>query len=161
MSTVSELEQRLQRALGRIEAAIPMVPDSSVLEAKTAEVELLRQKLEEERQTNAELIERVKGLKERQETQVAELEDALHEARSAEVERSAVQVELKARVEELRDQIARLTDANRAMVGDPDLVNTAMIAELDAMRATRRADVIEVDEILARLQPPVNEESHA
>ena len=67
--------------------------------------------------------------------------------------------ELKTRVEELRDQVARLTEANRAMVGDAELVNTAMMAELDAMRASRRADMTEVDAILAELQPHVEEQT--
>ena len=92
---------------------------------------------------------------------MARLEKDLAEARDAEAERAAVEHELKARVEELRDKVARLTEANRAMVGDADLINTAMMAELDAMRASRRADVTEIDDILAELRPHLSGGTHA
>ena len=63
--------------------------------------------------------------------------------------------------DDLRDQIARLTEANRVMVGDADLINTSMMAELEAMRASRRADVSDVDDILAQLEPHLEGGVHA
>lgn len=155
MTTFTELEQRLEAALDRIEGATARVPDAGARRAEAEELETLRAKLEEERTANAQLVERIKALKERQETEVAELQAALSDAENSNAEKTAVQQELKARIEELRGQIARLTEANRAMVGDADLVNTAMMAELDAMRASRRADVTEIDDILARIQPRI------
>ena len=161
MSELSELESRLADALARIESAAARVPDPAQSAAEAARAAALEAQLEEERTTNAQLIERVKALKDRQENQVASLEKNLAEAKVAESERNVVQQKLKASIEQLRDQVARLTEANRAMVGDPHLVNTSMMAELEAMRASRRADVAEVDDILAHLAPHVGEPNHA
>ena len=82
-------------------------------------------------------------------------------AKISEAEKNLIQQQLKASVEDLRDQISRLTEANRGMVGDADLINTSMMAELEAMRASRRADVAEVDDILAQIEPHLGEGAHA
>lgn len=159
MSDINELEERLSDALSRLEAAVSNLPDGDNSAAQAAAA--LEAQLEEERTTNAQLIERVKALKERQETQVSQLEKSLAAAKTSDAEKNIVQQKLKASIEELRDQVARLTEANRAMVGDASLVNTAMMAELEAMRASRRADVVEVDEILSQIAPHLEEGTHA
>ena len=161
MSDMSELEARLADALNRIDAAAARLPDPTAAQALAEVAASLESQLDEERTTNAQLLERVKALKDRQETQVSQLEKSLAAAKTAEATRNVIHQKLKNSVEELRDQIARLTEANRAMVGDPHLVNTAMMAELEAMRATRRADVAEVEDILAQLQPHLEEGAHA
>lgn len=158
MSDADSLEKRLEDALYRIEAAVGALPDPAEAMRNQAEMEGL---LEAERETNAELIQRVKALKERQETHVAALEAKLAEARTAAGDASRAQAALKETIEELRRQIARLTEANRSMVGDPELVNTSMMAELEAMRATRRADAGEIDAILAILSEQSAGQAHA
>ena len=63
----------------------------------------------------------------------------------------------KAYLEELRDQVARLTEANRAMVGDAGLVNTAMMAEVEAMRERAKEDIAQAkDAALAEVFSSVN-----
>ncbi len=161
MSDVNELEDRFRAALSRIEDAAARIPDQQSRNEAEAELGSLRKQVDEERKANADLVGRVNGLQERQDNEVARLEEALAASQTSEAEKSAIQQELKARVEELRDQVARLTEANRAMVGDPALVNTAMMAELEAMRSSRRADVSEVDDILAQLNPHFEGEAHA
>ena len=161
MTTQSDLEDRLQSALARITNVANALPDAGAIAAQADEMDALRSKIEAERSTNEELVQRVKALKDRQENQVAELEASLEQAKTGEAEKSVVAQELKARVEELRDQVARLTEANRAMVGDPELVNTSMMAELDAMRASRRADVTEINDIIAQLEPHLEGDAHA
>lgn len=161
MTQLSDLEDRLQSALARMTTAANRLPDAGAIAAQADEMDSLRSKLDAERKTNEELVERVQALKERQETQVADLEAGLEQAKTAEAEKSAVAQELKARVEELRDQVARLTEANRAMVGDADLVNTSMMAELEAMRAARRADVTEIDDIISQLNPQLEGDANA
>ena len=158
MSDLGGVEKRFEDALFRIEAALDRLPDPGEALRNQAEMEGL---LEAERETNAELIERVKALKERQETHVAGLETQLAAARTGAEEASRAQAELKETIEGLRAQIARLTEANRSMVGDPDLVNTSMMVELEAMRATRRADAGEIDAILSLLAGQNGGEAHA
>jgi len=155
MADQTELERRLGDALARIEAALGRLPDAG------AALDDLEAQLAAERETNEELIERVRALKERQETHVSGLEAGLAEARATAAAGAQAQAELKETIEGLRAQIARLTEANRSMVGDPDLVNTAMMVELEAMRATRRADAVAVDEILALLAAKDGDPAHA
>lgn len=161
MSELNQLEDRLRAALSRIEAVAGNLPDPGDAVRAAQELAELKAQLEEERAANAQMIERVQALKDRQETQVSQLEEALAQAQTTDAEKTAVSQELKARVEDLRDQVARLTEANRAMVGNADLVNTAMMAELEAMRASRRADVAEIDDILSQLEPHIGGEAHA
>ncbi len=161
MSDPSALEERLAAALARIETATTNLPDPQAIAADAKSQAALEAQLDEERGANAQLVDRVKALKDRQENQVAQLEKSLAAAKTTEAEKNIVQQKLKASIEDLRDQIARLTEANRAMVGDADLINTSMMAELEAMRASRRADVSDVDDILAQLEPHLEGGVHA
>jgi len=158
MGDQKELEKRLGDALRRIEAAVDGLPESGAAAAAVAELE---DQLAAERETNTELIERIKALKARQETHVTSLEAKLSAASDAEAAAAARAARLKETIEELRGQIARLTEANRAMVGDADLVNTSMMVELEAMRATRRADAGEIESILALLSSKTGDQAHA
>ena len=161
MSDPSALEERLAAALARIETATTNLPDPQAIAADAKSQAALEAQLDEERGANAQLVDRVKALKDRQENQVAQLEKSLAAAKTTEAEKNIVQQKLKASIEDLRDQIARLTEANRVMVGDADLINTSMMAELEAMRASRRADVSDVDDILAQLEPHMEGGAHA
>jgi predicted nucleic acid-binding Zn-ribbon protein len=161
MSDPSALEERLAAALARIETATTNLPDPQAIAADAKSQAALEAQFDEERGANAQLVDRVKALKDRQENQVAQLEKSLAAAKTTEAEKNIVQQKLKASIEDLRDQIARLTEANRAMVGDADLINTSMMAELEAMRASRRADVSDVDDILAQLEPHLEGGVHA
>ena len=162
MSEHSELEDRLRAAIDRIERVAMALPDPNAPpEIEPAAYEALKTQLDDERTSNAQLIERVKVLKDRQEGQVAQLEQDLRDARAAEAERNKLHDTMKATIDDLQDQVARLTEANRGMVGDPQLVNTAMMVELEAMRASRKADIAEVDEILAELKPYLPEAANA
>ena len=161
MSDPSALEERLAAALARIETATTNLPDPQAIAADAKSQAALEAQFDEERGANAQLVDRVKALKDRQENQVAQLEKSLAAAKTTEAEKNIVQQKLKASIEDLRDQIARLTEANRAMVGDADLINTSMMAELEAMRASRRADVSDVDDILAQLEPHMEGGAHA
>lgn len=56
---------------------------------------------------------------------------------------------------QLADACAALREANKEGVGEPHLINKAMMAELEGLRAARAADVAEASVILASLQPLV------
>ncbi|MEM8629800.1 MAG: hypothetical protein AAGF74_01055 [Pseudomonadota bacterium] len=158
MSEFDPLEARIRAALDRIEAAAARLPAEPDGEDEAA---ALRAQLEDERTTNSQLIERVKALKDRQENQVAQLEQSLRIAKTAETERNKLHQKMRATIEQLRDQVARLTEANRSMVGDAHLVNTSMMVELEAMRAARAADAAEVEDMIAELGPMIEEAQSA
>ncbi|MCU0856587.1 MAG: hypothetical protein MUF63_17420 [Rhodobacteraceae bacterium] len=61
----------------------------------------------------------------------------------------------------LRASNAALREANAAGLADADLVNGAMEAELASLRATTDARRAEIDAILARLEPLIEERAHA
>ena len=55
--------------------------------------------------------------------------------------------------EQLRDTIAELRAAAEAGVANPELLNRATEAELEALRAARATDAAEAHAVLARLEP--------
>jgi uncharacterized membrane protein len=53
--------------------------------------------------------------------------------------------------QQLRDTNKALREAHAAGVAEPQLINTALQAELDGLRATRAADRTEVEAVLVEL----------
>lgn len=167
MSDIPELETRIAAAFARIQtgleglaapvAAAPRA-DGDV-DALTAQVSALEAKLDEEKTANAQLEERVKLLKERQDGKVAELESNVDagRARAARMDRELQR--LRQVNAELRDNNSQLREALTAGVSEPHLVNKAMLAELEALRANRAADAAEMDAILKELTPIIEREA--
>lgn len=161
MSDIAELERRISAALERIEAGLDRVdamPAAAPVEARDdAEVERLREELEAERTANAQLTERVRAIKDKQETMVGALEKK--------VERLTMQLNAAGEdAQRLRQFNEELTESNRALaaaaekgVVEPGLINRALMTELEAMRAARAAEMAEMDEILSELKPLIGE----
>jgi chromosome segregation ATPase len=165
MNDIAELERRITLALERIGAGIDMLgttgggtaaasDDSAGADSHIAELE---DALEAERAANAQLTERVRAIREKQETMVSALERKV--ARLTEQADSAT-LELQ----RLRQINEDLSDANRALslavaegVSEPELINHAMMSELEALRASRAADLAEMDDILSELKPLIGE----
>ena len=55
--------------------------------------------------------------------------------------------------DQLRQSNAALRTANEEGVGEPHLINKAMLAELEGLRAARAADVAEASSIIGALAP--------
>jgi chromosome segregation ATPase len=151
MSDIEELERRITAAMDQIAFGLDKLgaahagPDADTLH-----------QLEDERTANAQLQERVRSLRTRTDTEIAALRATLD---GSDVRMAQLDVELQ-RVRRANAQLveacAALRDANAEGVGDPHLINTAVLAELEAMRAARAADVAEASVILASLQPLVD-----
>jgi hypothetical protein len=62
---------------------------------------------------------------------------------------------------QLRETLRGLREAQAAALPDPALVNTALIAELEALRTERHADLIEMEAIIAELKPLTAEVQNA
>jgi len=150
MSDIEELQRRITAAMDQIAFGLDKLgtgttgPDPETL-----------QQLEDERTANAQLQERVRSLRTKSDAEIATLRAGLDEgdARMAQLD---VELQRVRRANaQLSDACAALREANAEGVGDPHLINKAMLAELEALRAARAADVAEASTILSSLQPLV------
>jgi hypothetical protein len=146
MGDIAELEQRLTAALDRIAAGLESGSDDGMAEALAAE-----------RAANAQLEERVRAIKERQETQVAALQDEVGRLRAVVEETDADLRRMRGVNAELRASNTALREANAAGLADAGLVNAALQAELDALRALQDGDRAEIDRALDWLEPMLKE----
>ena len=161
MSDIDALQGRLAAAMDRIANA------ASTLESAGADDSAaLRAELEDEKLANAQLTERVRKLSEQQDGAVAEAKAA---AQAAEARTAALDLELQ-RLRQASDQLRSsneaLRKANEEGVGEPHLINKAMMAELEALRAARAADIAEASSIIGALTPLLDpaqpeEDTHA
>jgi predicted nucleic acid-binding Zn-ribbon protein len=179
MSEIAQFETRISAALDRIRTAAKAahaageVPDEAVDQltapdaapapaaatAQDADLVELRRQLDEERTANAQLEERVKALKQRQDGKLNDLEGAVKAGRkrATEMDRELQRLrQVNAELREINDQLRQAVEAG---LSEPHLVNKAMMAELDALRATRAADAAEMDAILGELRPILQQEA--
>jgi predicted RNase H-like nuclease (RuvC/YqgF family) len=155
MSDIQEYERRISAALGaiseRISAGLGGIDGGSV--------SALEEALEAERTVNAQLEERVRAIKVKQEETIAQLEK-----RVASLQENTGHLEgdvsrLKGVNAQLRENNAALRDANAATLGDAHLINKSMLAELEALRATQNADRHELDGLLGELGQIIEEDA--
>ena len=147
MSDIPELQRRITAALDRISQGL----DGMAKTGDAGEVESLRQQLEDEKLANAQLEERIKKLK-------ASLSEA-EAARDAAQSENASTIKgldkslqsLRQANEQLRGNNTALREANAEGVGEAHLINKAMLAELEGLRAARAADKSEADAILSEM----------
>jgi hypothetical protein len=158
MSDIGIFEQRITAALARIAHSIeqpgPTVVPDAVLE-----------ELESERLLNAQLSERVRVLKDKQDSMVGALQERVNslveqlDSLGVEYQRlkkSAIALRENNRV--LREALDQdLQDQG----SDAHLVNKSMMTELDALRTMRQAESAELDELIAELRPLVEGHAHA
>ena len=165
MQDVGELERRISAALERIGrgldalAAPQEAGDASPVD--TAEIVALRAQLEEERLANAQLQERLRMVKERDAAQQAQMQDRVDKlTRQLDVQGLELQ-RMRRTTIGLRDQLRQLRQAQAEGVAEPQLINKAMLTELDALRATRLTEMAELDEIAAALDAHLTEAENA
>jgi chromosome segregation ATPase len=168
MSQIEELQSRITAAMERIGAGATALSEKSDNAAGVdqAEQDRLTALLDEEKLANAQLEERIVTLKSNHSDELTVLRAELDT--SAELENlrteQATQSETMARLDmdvqrlrqandQLRDSNAALREANEQGVSEPNLINKAMLAELEALRASRATDVAEVSAVLAKLGP--------
>ncbi|MAU45350.1 MAG: hypothetical protein CMP09_11110 [Yangia sp.] len=132
-----------------------------------AEIARLRNALDEEKMANSQLEERVKTLRSRlEEAQAAPAAPMVSDA--ALMERVEAQREsmaaldaemqrLKTANDMLRKTCEEMRGALQDNVGEPHLVNKAMLAELEALRAARAAEEAEIRAVLGAMAPLLSE----
>ncbi|WP_282130033.1 hypothetical protein [Roseobacter litoralis] len=148
MSDIEELNGRIMAAMDRVAQGVDALGKND-----TGQMQALQQALDEEKQVNAQLSERVRVLAERQDQAIAALETKAEEATSRVTALDEELQKLKKANGLLSDACGALREANAEGVGDATLINKAMEAELDAIRAMRSAEVLEADQILSALTP--------
>jgi len=146
MSDIEDLERRITAALERIGAAaegLEAPAAQSVPEADPEELSRLREALEEEKLYSAQLEERNTRLREKYEERRATLEEELEAQRMATAKLDMEMQRMRAANEQLRSTNQALREANEKGVGEPHLINKAMLAELEGLRASREVDKAE------------------
>jgi predicted nucleic acid-binding Zn-ribbon protein len=167
MSQIEELQSRITSAMDRIGAGVAALNSAqsadSGLDESLAE---LNTRLDEERLANAQLEERVATLKAKHDDALAALRAELDtsveleglRAQQATQSQAMAQMDmdvqrLRQANDQLRDSNAALRQANEEGVGEPHLINKAMLAELEGLRAVQATDAAEVSAVLAKLGP--------
>lgn len=165
MQDITELEKRITAALERIGKGVDRLaaqprPSAAASPAVAPAVDAaLRAQLEEEKSLTAQLQARLRAAKEREAK--GDLQEKLDRL-TQELDVKGLELQRMRRVNaSLREQLEALRSAAAAGVTDPALINKAMAAELDALRATRLTEIAEMDEILAALEPHLTEAGNA
>ncbi|WP_299739216.1 hypothetical protein [uncultured Roseobacter sp.] len=147
MSEIEELNSRIMQALDRVAQGVDALGDGG------ESVEALKQALDEEKTVNAQLNERVRALGERQAKALEELEARAEETAGRMSKFDEDLQRLRRANGQLSEACEALRNANAEGVGEPHLINKAMMAELEALRAARNAEISQADEIIAALTP--------
>lgn len=164
MSQIDELQGRLAAAMERIGTGLETLANKSA-ETAAADPDVVTA-LEEEKLANAQLEERLKSIHSKHDKEVESLRAELANSSVSQKLRSdlATQSEAMARLDmdvqrlrqsndQLRESNASLRGANEQGVGEPDLINKAMLSELEGLRASRATDTAEASAILSKLEP--------
>ncbi len=157
MTEITELQARITAALDRIGVGLDALSAPAPAPEESAEVARLSEALEEERTANAQLEDRVRTIKAKQDGNLEILAgevDRLRGLLAAEEQTVAKLARVNA---ELRANNTALRDAIAHGVAEPHLVNKSMMAELDALRSAREADRAELDAVLGELNALVAE----
>ncbi len=129
------------------------LPQMAVMRAARRELEALRTALAEERLATAQLEERVRAIKQKQEIQAANLITEQAATREKLSQLDSELSRLRKANEQLQSSNAALRAANESGVGEPHLINKSMMAELESMRAARQVDIAEAEAIKGALVP--------
>ncbi|MEM6728545.1 MAG: hypothetical protein AAF618_08595 [Pseudomonadota bacterium] len=165
---IAGYEARLQEALARIEAGLGKIEAGSVPVAEpglpldapaTAELETLRKELEEERAASSQLQARVRQIRRKQDERVTKLEAELADAKERYDSVVKEAAKMRRSEEGMRQALADMQSAARDGGIDAHLINRAMMAELEALRTERSADAREISDIIAAIEPLVEQEA--
>lgn len=158
MSDLAELERRITAALARIGAGLDRSgSERAAVVDMSDEVAALKDALAEEQTVNAQLTERLRAVKDRDAQSVHSLEAKVESmTRQLDVQGLELQRMRKTTIQ-LREQLRTMREGQEKSLADPHMINKAMLAELEALRAARSSETAEMDEILAELTPLILE----
>ncbi len=159
MQDLAELERRINAALQRIGAGLDASPGPSEVAPAaapgTVEIDRLTAELEAARAETAALRLKLSAAAQPAPRSVpaTELEARVEQVtRQLDVQGLELQ-RLRKNVVQLRENLRTLRRAATERLADPEQINRAMLAELESIRVTRFAEIAELDEIIAELDP--------
>jgi predicted nucleic acid-binding Zn-ribbon protein len=165
MQDITELEKRITTALERIGKGVdrlashPRQATTTTAPAAAPSDSALRAQLEEEKSLTAQLQARLRAAKDREAK--GDLQDKVDRL-TQDLDVQGLELQRMRRVNaSLREQLEALRSAAASGATEPTLINKAMAAELEALRATRLTEMAEMDEILAALEPHLTEAGNA
>lgn len=151
MSEFENLDQRLQAALERIEKGVANQTTSQGIDPE--EVNRLKAALADAERATSEADDRLAAQKADHHQALARLEEGLQAQRQT-------GMVLDAELQRLREVNQQLTENNRALREacesgqvDAALINQAMLAELESLRAARAAEKAEIEAAMAAIEP--------
>lgn len=155
MSDIAELERRITAALERISNGVDGLSGVGAASGgeDTGDSTALNEALEAEKLANAQLEERVSAIKKKQETTIKEMEGEIKKLTTDLSKKEADSKKLLTVNAQLRESNDELREANESGVGDAHLINKAMQTDLEALRATRKGDLAELENIMSELKP--------
>lgn len=168
MQDLAELERRITAALQRIGTGLESLSigagavetgadDPAGAAAAASEIATLQAELENERAVSAQLREILASLQDAGPTDPNSAEAQVEKmTRQLDVQGLEMQRMRKSLIQ-MRGNLRALRQAQSAGLADPDAINRAMVAELDSVRVSRLAEMAEMDEILAELDPLIGE----
>lgn len=178
MEQIAELERRIAVALDRIGRGVEYLAEarntaagvyagdgpsdgeagaeSGIDQAELARlVEALAAERDIERDMAEQAQDRLRKVKEREHNTRISLQAEIDRLSRALDEQGLEMQRIRNLVVQLRDQVRMQREAAEQNVADPALINRALQTELEAFRATRLAEMAEMDGILAELTPLV------
>jgi uncharacterized sporulation protein YeaH/YhbH (DUF444 family) len=166
MTDVTTYERRLIQALDRIarhvdagaapaaaQAQAQALAQTPAQDGAHDRIARLEADLAKERSANAQLSERVHQVRQRQDTMITQLERRLARLTEQLDLQSLEMLRLKKANGKLIEANTALRESQLAGVLESTVVNRSMAAELEALQAARRAEMAEMEEILAELKP--------
>ena len=167
MQEIAELERRITAALERIGRGVdnlpaaPMVLESELpLSMAEAELARLTEALDEERMANAQLNERLRVVRDKEAGDKSALQTQVEDL-TAQLETQAIELSrLRRTIDQQNGDLADLRDVAERGVIEPEHINKAMLAELEALRAARTSEAEELAEIISALNPLIAEARH-
>ena len=159
MHDIGALAQRIASALDRIGTRLDTAPGQAAVAAEAGVPSLLQTQLDEERALTLRLQKALRISKEREAKGDT---DAKLDRLTHELDVQGLELQRMRRVNlALVQQVEVLREAQMANATEPQLINKAMMIELDALRALRMSEMAEMDEILAALEPHLTEADDA
>lgn len=161
MSDIVELERRITAALDRIGRGVEglSAAQAAAPQIDPGEVEALKAALEDERTANAQLEERVKAIREKQDQQVLAMEFELSAVKTEAAQLREDMDDLDGKLSVLQQSNATLiesADALRAAAAEgiePSDVIAVLEAELASLKAAREADRASLALAMTALEP--------
>ncbi len=163
MSDIDELQRRLTAAMDRIGEGVETLPRGPGAAAvDPAELDNLRAALASEQAEKARLQEALNaaqaggGTSGQDQDKLGALEAQLAEQKTALGEMNREMNRLRKNNAQLREVNQSLRGANETQLGDAHLINKAMLAELEGLRAAQSASETEARAIIDALAPMIS-----